>query len=63
MCSFSDKSSILPLFRFFVLTRSDPDPKTPPGKAFTAFAVEGDTPGIIRGKKVHVVLLEFEFVK
>ncbi|KIH69471.1 acyl-CoA dehydrogenase protein [Ancylostoma duodenale] len=36
---------------FFVLARSDPDPKTPPGKAFTAFAVEGDTPGIIRGKK------------
>ncbi|EYC32486.1 hypothetical protein Y032_0003g1608 [Ancylostoma ceylanicum] len=36
---------------FFVLARSDPDPKTPPGKAFTAFAVEGDTPGITRGKK------------
>lgn len=36
---------------FFVLARSDQDPKTPAGKAFTAFAVEGDTPGIIRGKK------------
>ncbi|CAD6189068.1 unnamed protein product [Caenorhabditis auriculariae] len=36
---------------YFVLARSDPDPKAPSGKAFTAFAVEGDTPGITRGKK------------
>ncbi|WKY17162.1 hypothetical protein Q1695_001630 [Nippostrongylus brasiliensis] len=36
---------------FFVLARSDPDPKAPAGKAFTAFAVEGDTPGLTRGKK------------
>uniref|UniRef100_A0AC34QYS3 Acyl-CoA dehydrogenase n=1 Tax=Panagrolaimus sp. JU765 TaxID=591449 RepID=A0AC34QYS3_9BILA len=36
---------------FFVLARTDPNPKTPAGKAFTAFVVDGDTPGIIRGKK------------
>ncbi|CAJ0583101.1 unnamed protein product, partial [Mesorhabditis spiculigera] len=36
---------------FFVLARTDSDPKTPAGKAFTAFIVDGDTPGIIRGKK------------
>uniref|UniRef100_A0A915A6W9 Medium-chain specific acyl-CoA dehydrogenase, mitochondrial n=1 Tax=Parascaris univalens TaxID=6257 RepID=A0A915A6W9_PARUN len=36
---------------FFVLCRSDPDPKTPISKAFTAFVVDGDTPGITRGKK------------
>ncbi|KAL3123473.1 hypothetical protein niasHT_004645 [Heterodera trifolii] len=36
---------------FFVLARSDSDPKTPAGKAFTAFVVDGDTPGITRGKK------------
>ncbi|KAE9546896.1 hypothetical protein FO519_009891 [Halicephalobus sp. NKZ332] len=36
---------------FFVLTRTDPNPKAPAGKAFTAFIVDGDTPGIIRGKK------------
>ncbi|CAJ0935561.1 unnamed protein product, partial [Mesorhabditis belari] len=36
---------------FFVLARTDADPKTPAGKAFTAFVVDGDTPGIIRGKK------------
>ncbi|VDM76189.1 unnamed protein product [Strongylus vulgaris] len=36
---------------FFVLARSNPDPKAPAGAAFTAFAVEGDTPGLIRGKK------------
>ncbi|KHJ94840.1 putative acyl-CoA dehydrogenase [Oesophagostomum dentatum] len=36
---------------FFVLARTDPNPKTPAGKAFTAFIVDGDSPGIIRGKK------------
>ncbi|PAV73487.1 hypothetical protein WR25_26653 [Diploscapter pachys] len=36
---------------FFVLARSDPDPKAPAGKAFTAFAVEGDSPGLTRGRK------------
>lgn len=37
--------------RFFVLARTAEDPKTPAGKAFTAFIVDGDTPGITRGKK------------
>ncbi|KHN70917.1 putative medium-chain specific acyl-CoA dehydrogenase, mitochondrial [Toxocara canis] len=36
---------------FFVLCRSDPDPKTPTSKAFTAFVVEADTPGVTKGKK------------
>lgn len=36
---------------FFVLARTDPDPKVPAGKAFTAFIVDGDSPGITRGKK------------
>ncbi|EFO91338.1 hypothetical protein CRE_11989 [Caenorhabditis remanei] len=36
---------------FFVLARTDDDPKAPAGKAFTAFIVDGDTPGITRGKK------------
>ncbi|KAH7728835.1 putative medium-chain specific acyl-CoA dehydrogenase [Aphelenchoides avenae] len=36
---------------FFVLARTDPNPKTPAGKAFTAFVVDGDTPGLSRGKK------------
>uniref|UniRef100_A0A1I7UUA3 medium-chain acyl-CoA dehydrogenase n=2 Tax=Caenorhabditis tropicalis TaxID=1561998 RepID=A0A1I7UUA3_9PELO len=36
---------------FFVLARTDDDPNAPAGKAFTAFLVDGDTPGIIRGKK------------
>lgn len=42
---------------FFVLTRSDPNPKTPASKAFTAFVVEGDTPGITRGKKVISLII------
>lgn len=42
---------------FFVLCRSDPDPKAPISKAFTAFVVDGDTPGITRGKKVTAFVL------
>ncbi|VDN82308.1 unnamed protein product [Brugia pahangi] len=36
---------------FFVLARTDPNPKVQPGKAFTAFIVDGDTEGISRGRK------------
>jgi len=36
---------------FFVLARTDPDPKASAGKAFTSFIVDGDSPGIVRGKK------------
>src|SRR5689334_16093850 len=37
---------------FFVLTRSDPNPKTPTGKAFTAFIVDADAKGVTKGRKV-----------
>jgi len=36
---------------YFVLARTDPDPKTSTGKAFTGFIVDADTPGITRGRK------------
>lgn len=36
---------------YSVLARTDPDPKAPAGKAYTMFAVEGDTKGLSRGKK------------
>jgi len=36
---------------FFVLARTDPDPKANAGKAFTSFIVDGDSAGIVRGKK------------
>uniref|UniRef100_A0A8C0P1X9 Medium-chain specific acyl-CoA dehydrogenase, mitochondrial n=1 Tax=Canis lupus familiaris TaxID=9615 RepID=A0A8C0P1X9_CANLF len=36
---------------YFLLARSDPDPKTPAGKAFTGFIVEADTPGVQIGRK------------
>lgn len=39
---------------FFVLARTEPDPKVPPGKAFTGFVVDGETKGITRGKKVTI---------
>lgn len=36
---------------FFLLARTNPDPKVPASKAFTAFVIEGDSPGLIRGRK------------
>lgn len=37
---------------YFVLARTDSDPKTPTNKAFTGFIVEGDSPGITKERKV-----------
>lgn len=36
---------------YFVLARTDPDPKAKTGAAFTSFIVDADTPGIIVGRK------------
>lgn len=36
---------------YFVLARTDNDPSTPAGKAFTGFIVERDTPGVNPGRK------------
>lgn len=36
---------------YFVLARTDPNPKAKPGSAFTGFIVEGDAPGITHGRK------------
>ena len=36
---------------YFVLARTDPDPKCPASKAFTGFIVDRDTPGVIPGRK------------
>jgi acyl-CoA dehydrogenase len=36
---------------YFVLARTDPDPKCPAGKAFTGFIVERDSPGVTPGRK------------
>ena len=36
---------------YFVLARTNPDPKTPTSKAFTGFIVDRDTPGVIVGRK------------
>ncbi|XP_014283541.1 medium-chain specific acyl-CoA dehydrogenase, mitochondrial [Halyomorpha halys] len=36
---------------YFVLARTNPDPKTPTAKAFTGFIVEKEYPGITVGKK------------
>lgn len=37
---------------YFVLARTDPDPKCSAGKAFTGFIVDANTPGITVGRKV-----------
>ncbi|KAM9239625.1 medium-chain specific acyl-CoA dehydrogenase, mitochondrial isoform 2-T2 [Leptosomus discolor] len=36
---------------YFLLARTDPDPKVPASKAFTGFIVEADSPGIQIGRK------------
>ncbi|KAL0852171.1 hypothetical protein ABMA28_000405 [Loxostege sticticalis] len=36
---------------YFVLARTNPDPKCPAGKAFTGFIVERDWPGVTPGRK------------
>lgn len=38
--------------RYFVLARTETDPKAPAGKAFTGFIVDRDTPGVTPGRKV-----------
>ena len=38
-------------FRYFVLARTADDPATPAGKAFTAFIVEREWPGVSVGRK------------
>lgn len=41
-----------PVCRYFLLARTNPDPKCSAGKAFTGFIVDADTPGIQIGRKV-----------
>lgn len=36
---------------YFVLARTDPNPKAKTGSAFTGFIVEADSPGVIKGRK------------
>lgn len=36
---------------YFVLARTNPDPKAPAGKAFTGFVLDANTPGITPGRK------------
>lgn len=40
---------------YFVLARTNPDPKAPAGKAFTGFIVERDWPGVSPGRKVSKI--------
>lgn len=39
---------------YFVLARTNPDPKAPAGKAFTGFVVERDWQGVSPGRKVII---------
>ena len=38
---------------YFVLARNSSDPKCPPGKAFSGFIVDADSPGVTTGRKVR----------
>lgn len=43
--------------RYFLLARTNPDPKAPANKAFTGFIVEADSPGIQVGRKVEMIYI------
>lgn len=45
---------------FFVLARTNPDPKAPASSAFTGFIVERDFPGVSLGKKVFTFVTIFK---
>lgn len=47
---------------YFVLARTDPNPKAPASKAFTGFIVERDTPGLTPGRKVKTYDSNFRSV-
>lgn len=47
---------------YFVLARTDPDPKAPASKAFTGFIVDRDTPGVVPGRKVSKRVLRVKFL-
>lgn len=40
------------IYRYYVLARTDPDPKAPANKAFTGFIVDRNTEGLKPGRKV-----------
>lgn len=40
---------------YFVLARTNLDPKAPASSAFTGFIVERDSPGLTPGKKVSII--------
>jgi acyl-CoA dehydrogenase len=42
------------------LARTNPDPKAPASKAFTAVAIEAENPGLTRGRKVHLSFIKNE---
>jgi len=42
---------------YFVLARTNPDPKASTGQAFSGFIVEKDWPGVNPGRKVVLVCL------
>lgn len=47
---------------YFLLARTDPNPKAPAGKAFTGFIVERDFPGVTPGRKVRLRQIVSEVV-
>jgi len=47
------------LYRYFVLARTNPDPKAPANKAFTGFIVERNSDGLTPGRKVILDVIIF----
>lgn len=44
-----------------MLARSNPDPKVPASKAFTAFIVDRESEGLTPGRKVNIIRMSNYF--
>jgi hypothetical protein len=55
---FVHQNDVCSCLRYFVLARTNPDPKCPASKAFSGFIVDRDTPGVTPGRKVSKMIAE-----
>lgn len=51
------------MHRYFLLARTNPDPKAPTNKAFTAFIVERESEGLTPGRKVNFYITKLNYYR
>lgn len=54
---------LIVLHRYFLLARTNPDPKAPANKAFTAFIVERESEGLTPGRKVNFPITKLNYYR